>query len=173
MTDESSVINAIAAAIGVGGCGVSGCPWATAGVSPFRDSTYSIGGEGAGVKAFPDDIAAGSLPALVVMDRGMPDVGSGSYEVSKWAVEASIWTDYTPRAERTKQLLNYREVVKSAFRAHAKGGAVDPEVSSVLLVSIGAIEGRKWRSADGAPTYLVLPFDAVLTWRRAVTYQPS
>lgn len=174
MATESVVINAIAAAIGIGGCGLAACPWSAAGVSPFRNAAYSLGGEdAAGVKPFPDDIAIGGLPALVVMDAGMPDVGSGSYEVSKWEIEASVWTEYTPRAERVRDLLDLREPMKQAFRAHARGGAVDPEVSSLLLTSVGAIEGRRWRAVDGAPTYLVLPFRAVLTWRRAVTYRPS
>lgn len=175
MADESAVINGVAAAIGIGGCGLAGCPWSVAGVSPFRNATYSIGGENSttGVKPFPDDIAEGGLPALVVMDGGMPDVGSGSYEVSKWALEASLWVEYTPRAERTRQLLDYREQLKAAFRAHARGGLIDPEVSSVLLEGVGAIEGRQWRRTENAPTYLVMPFAAVLTWRRAVTYQPS
>lgn len=174
MSTEAQVINGIAAAIGIGGCGLAGCPWSVAGVSPFRDATYSIGGEdSAGVKPFPDDIASGGLPALVVMDGGLPAVGSGSYEVSKWAVEVSVWVEYSPRAERVRQLLDWREPLKAAFRAHGRGGLVDPEVSSVLLESVGAIEGRQWRRAENAPTYLVMPFSAVATWRRAVTYQPA
>lgn len=174
MATEGSVLNGIAEALGIGGCSISGCPWAVSGVSPFRAATYSLGGEdAAGVMPFPDDIAVGGLPALVVMDGGMPDVGNGSYEVSKWEIEASVWVEYTPRAERVRDLLNYREPLKQAFRAHARGGLVDAEVSSVLLVSVGAIESRQWRRAEGAPPFLVMPFQAVLTWRRAVTYQPS
>jgi hypothetical protein len=174
VTTEADVLNGIAAAVGVGGCGLTGCPWAVAGASPFANATYSLGGQdGSAVKPFPDDIATGGLPALVAMDGGMPDIGSGSYEVSKWNVEISVWSEYTPRAERTRQLLGWRESIKAAFRAHARGGLVDPEVSSVLLTGVGAIEGRAWRRAEGAPTYLVMPFNAVLTWRRAVTYQPA
>lgn len=174
MADESTILNGIAAAVGIGGCGLDSCPWKVAGISPFRHATYSIGGDDTvGVKAFPDDLAVGALPALVLMDGGMPDIGSGSYEVSKWEVEASVWTEYGPRAERVRQLLDYREPLKQAFRAHARGGLIDAEVSSVLLAAIGAIEYRQWRRAENAPTYLVLPLTAVLTWRRAVTYQPA
>lgn len=174
MSTEAQVINGVAAAIGIGGCSISGCPWAVAGTSPFRNATYSIGGEdAAGVKPFPDDIAAGGLPALVVMDGGLPSVGSGSYEVSKWAIEVSVWVEYTPRAERIRDLLNWRETLRQAFRKHAQGGLIDAEVSSVLLESVGAIEGRQWRRVENAPTYLVLPFNAVLTWRRAVSYVPA
>jgi hypothetical protein len=174
VTTEAQVMNGVAAAIGIGGCSVSGCPWSVAGVSPFRNATYSIGGEdSAGVKPFPDDLAIGGFPALVVMDGGLPAVGSGSYEVSKWALEVSVWVEYQPRAERVRDLLNWREPLRAAFRAHGRGGLIHAEVSSVLVENVGAIAGRKWRAGDGAPTYLVLPFGAVVTWRRAVTYQPS
>lgn len=170
---EAAVLDGIAAAVGIGGCGLSGCPWAVAGASPFAKATYSIGGATLGVKELPDDIAAGAFPLLVVMDGGLPSIGSGSYEVSEWEIETTVWTEYSPRGQRIRQLLDYREPLKAAFRAHAKGGLIDPEVSSVLLTSAGAIEVRQWRRAENAPSYLVLPLRATVTYRRAVAYAPA
>lgn len=170
---ESEVLDGVAAAVGIGGCALTGCPWAVAGTSPFAKATYAIGGTTLGVQSLPDDIANGPLPAIVVVDAGLPDIGSGSYEVSKWDVEIGVWSEYSPRSERTRQLLNWREQLKQAMRAHARGGLIDPEVSSALLVSAGAIEMRQWRRAENAPPYLVLPLRAQITYRRAVAYAPA
>lgn len=174
MPAESTTLDSIAAAIGVGGCGRSGCPWAVAGASPFLDNVYSLGGGAVpGVKDFPDDIAMGGLPALVVMDGGLPEIVAGSYEVTTWAVEVSVWVENSARGERLRQLLNFREPIRAAFRAHAKGGLADVEISSVLLTAVGGLEYRQWARRPDAPTYLVLPFTAQAIYRRAVTYQPA
>jgi len=55
---------------------------------------------------------------------------------------------------------------KATYNAKIKSGAA-PDVV------VGAIEGRAWRRGENAPTYLVMPFNAELTWRRAVAYQPA
>lgn len=161
MATEAEILDAVAA-----------IALPVSGLNP--EAVYSLGGGSlAGVKDLPDDIAMNGLPAFVVTDGGT-EIIPGSWERTTWTLEGAVWAEYGPaRGERTRQLLNLREPLRAAYRAHARGGLADDVVSSVLVTSTGAIEARQWRRGDAAPWYLVLPFSIEVKVNRAVTYVPA
>lgn len=150
MATDDELMDAIAAtAIGVEG------------VNP--EAIYSLGGSGtvAGVKDVPDDIGV-ALPAFLVMDGGLAIQAVAGERVT-WTLEATLWAEYSARAERLRALMRTRAALIDAFRAVAKGNraalpAPDESVQSVLVTSATAPESRKWAAGETQPTYLVVTF---------------
>ena len=158
---DSTILDAIAAvAIDVAGLN--------------NDAIYSAGGgEIAGVKDIPDNLADGAFPAVVVMGADKAII-PGSWERTTWTVELSVWVpDLPPRGEVYRDLVDLEEPIREAFRTKARAGVADPAVQAVLVTEVGRINGRQWVRGDNQPWFLVLPFSLQVTVNRAVTYRPS
>lgn len=130
-----------------------------------------------GVRGLPDDIDpyVQTAPAFMVLETETEVMWWGRTNLE---CEGSIWTAYQPRAENHTKLIDLREPIATAFRAHSKGFLVDQVVQSVMLTGFGKVEGRQWRvpqSPDdqATPTYLVMPFSIQVALFRPVTYQPA
>jgi len=159
MADKSVIVDTIAA-IGLDVAGIN------------AEAVYGPGsGQVAGVKELPDDIGV-SLPAFVML-AGEGSVIPGSWERQTWLLEGQIWTEYSPRGERYRGLVDLQEPVLAAFRAKSKGGRADTGVQSALITQFGEIEGRRWQPGENAPWYLVMTFRVEVKVNRAVIYLPA
>ena len=162
MADTATIIDAVAA-IGLT-------------VDGIKDTAIYGPGSGNvdGVRELPEDIGV-ALPAFLMLE-GEADIIPGSWERQTWTLAGSVWVEYLPRGERYRQLVNMREPIQAAFRAHSKGGLADAAVQSVLLTGFGQIAGRQWnRGTPDQPGawFLVLPFSVEVKVNRAVAYQPA
>ena len=142
------------------------------------DAVYGPGGDGTvpGVKELPDDIGV-ALPAFLMLDGEdeLAEGPTGGRERQTWTLQGSVWTEYTPRAERWRELIGLHEPIRAAFRAKSKGNLAvhaDLDVQSVILTGFGQVEGRRWFAgpAEAAPTYLVLPYTLEVKVNRTAPY---
>lgn len=138
------------------------------------DAIYSAGGgEIAGVKDLPDNLADGAFPAVVVLDAGKSII-PGSWERTTLTVESTVWVpDVPPRGEAYRNLMDLEDAIREAFRTRARASVADPEVQAVLITEVGRVAGRQWMRGDNQPWFLVLPFTLQVTVNRAVAYRPS
>lgn len=161
MATDAEIIDAIAA-IGLDVVGIN-----QAGV--FGPGTAY--GQALGVREFPDDIDT-ALPAFVALMGNVSVIG-GAAERQTWAIECSVWTGYSPRGLRYRELLELRPLVHAAFRAKAKGGSPDAVLQIVQVTEFGGIEVRRWTNLEQGTPYLVLPITLEAKVNRLGTLTPA
>jgi hypothetical protein len=161
MATDAEIIDAIAA-IGLD----------VAGINP--QAVYGPGtdyGQALGVRELPDDISV-ALPAFVAL-MGAVSVIGGPAERQTWALECSVWTGFSPRGVRYRELLELRPLVHAAFRAKAKAGTPDAVLQIVQITELGAIEIRRWTNAEQGTPFLVLPITLEAKVNRLGTLTPA
>lgn len=122
-----------------------------------------------GVKEMPDSLTV--FPSAVFLPGDAPLI-VGNWERQTWTINGSIWVTDQPRGQRVQELTDLSDDVITAFRV-VNASATDAAVQSVVLMELGAIEGRQWSRGDGAPWFFVLPFTLQAKVNRSTTYGPA
>lgn len=111
------------------------------------------------------------VPAIVI-GYGGAEIVPGSWERQTHTLSAAIWRSNDPLSGLD---LVYDALVAdvgrviNAFPPRGKAYGVSVELQSVLVVSIGAIDGFEW-PRDSDRWYLVLPFELEVIVNRAAAY---
>lgn len=115
-----------------------------------------------GVQPMPEDIAFSALPAFVLSYQGA-GVLAGSWERQTHNLEAGLWVERNPLAERYAQLIGFIDAVMATFPPRSKP---DGEIESMLVTGFRRITAIDWGEAE----YLVLPFSIQVVRNRAAQY---